>query len=129
MKKLLVIFAATLFFTSCQKDGPTTREDYIGAWTCDETSTQLGKTTFTVHLKEGSGTDQILIENFYNFGFGNMAKATVTEDEITIPKQTFSGSNEVSGSGTMLSKTKINLSYTVKDSSGTDNVTAVLTKQ
>ncbi len=129
MKKLLAICFSVMFMTSCVKDENITREDYIGAWTCEETTSQSGKSTFTVHIKEGSGTDKITIENFYNFGFGNSVTATVTEDDISIPKQTFSGSNEVSGGGTMLDNNKITLTYSVKDSSSTDNVTATLTKQ
>jgi hypothetical protein len=129
MKKIIFACSMLLILASCQKDETFSREDYIGSWTVDENSTQNSTSKFTVHIKEGSGSDKIIIENFYNFGFNQSVTATVVEDDLTIAKQTFSGSSEVTGSGTMLSKTKINLTYSVKDSSGTDNVTATLTKQ
>lgn len=130
MKKLFSILSITLLILSgCQKDEVFSREDYIGSWTCDESSAQNGTSKFTVHIKKGTGDADVIIENFYNFGFQNTIKGTVAEDELTITSQTFAVSNTVQGSGSMIAKNKINLSYTVKDSSGTDNVTAVLTKQ
>jgi hypothetical protein len=130
MKKLLFALSLILLISSCTKDETFSREDYIGSWTVEENSTQNGTTKFTVHMKEGTGTDDIIIENFYNFGFQYSVKGNVIQEEITIPKQNFSvNREEVSGSGTMVSKTKINLTYSVKDTTGTDNVVATLTKQ
>lgn len=130
MKKLLLSFSVVvLFLQSCVKDETFTREDYIGSWTCEETSSLNGPSKFTVHMREGTGSDEIVMENFYNFGFQEKVKASVVEDNLTINSQTFAGSSTVSGSGTMVSKSKITMSYSVVDSSGTDNVTATFTKQ
>ncbi len=103
--------------------------DLTGSWSCSETSGNPAVTsTFTVHLKKsGSG---YLIENFYNLGFNHTASISVTDKSISIPSQGIAGFS-ISGSGTVLSATKVSLSYQADDGSGSnlDNCTASLNKQ
>jgi hypothetical protein len=70
------------------------------------------------------------MENFYNLGFNHTATLTVTDKNINIPNQSIAGFS-VSGSGTISTATKINLSYQADDGSGStlDNCTATLAKQ
>ncbi len=140
MKKLHLFSTAVILFSlllvsSCKKEEPTPstpadpRDQYVGSWTCNETSQLNGSTSFTIHInKSGSNSAQVLIENFYNLGFSNTAAVTVNSTSLTIPQQTYSG-NQISGSGTLTSSTTISLTYTVFDGSNTDHCTASCVKQ
>ena len=103
-----------------------TRSNYIwsgyqAADTCTTNST-IGPFAYPGNIAVGSGTDSVIISQFR--GLGN-CYATVNANVIVIPLQTI-GTITVSGSGTMNNKAnKLTLNY----SDGTDNFTAVLTKQ
>jgi hypothetical protein len=103
--------------------------DLTGSWSCTETSgNPSSSSTFTIHIKKsGSG---YTMENFYNLGFNHTATLSVTDKNITIPNQSIAGFS-VSGSGTISTATKVNLSYQADDGSGSnlDNCTATLAKQ
>ena len=135
MKKLtpyLAAFTLALFISSCA-DEPTTpadeRDKFVGSFTCQETSTQNGGSTFTVHVnKSSSVTTEMEIENFYNLGFQNKAIAGVSGSAFTISSQLYSG-NTINGSGTSTGSTTFNMSYYVNDGSTIDTCTATCTKQ
>ena len=102
------------------------RNDFTGSWTCEENSSQLGTSSYSVTIsKSASDSTAILIANFYNLGSSNKATAIVNGNTFVINPQLVDNLN-VAGSGT-LSGTQINLSYTVS-AGGTDNVTAVYSK-
>lgn len=133
-----IIFLLSVIVTSCvpeDNENPTPldeRDNFIGAWSCSENSSINGKSTFTVDIKK-SNTEksQVILENFYNYGFNKTAVATISGNKITIPNQTFSGSNTLSGSGTISSDGKRieSFNYVVNDGSSDDNCTSKLTKQ
>jgi len=133
--------AAYLAFTivSCKPDSETSlptptdkRDNLVGDWHCAETSKQNGNTTFTVKIKKDENNkNQILMDNFSNYGFNKSLYATVSGYSISIPEQTYAD-NKVSGSGKLSTDNQIELTYTVNDGSGTasgfDSCTAKFTK-
>lgn len=129
---LFLLLSPTFFFSSCQPDeepAPTDARDvYVAAWTCNETSSQVGASSFEVHInKVTSNTTQVQIENFYSMGFGFNAKADINGNSMTISQQTVNG-NQVHGSGTKTGTNSISLTYYVNNGSGIDTCTASLTR-
>jgi hypothetical protein len=60
-----------LFLAACQPEETPKpeRDKFIGSWTCAESSTVNGSSSFTVHITESSAKDtEVYIENFYNYG-------------------------------------------------------------
>lgn len=134
----LFLLTISIIETSCvpeETENPTPtdeRDKFVGSWKCEENSSINGNSTFTIDInKSTTEKSQVILENFYNYGFNKTAIATVSGNTLTIPSQTFSGTNTLSGSGTLSADGKKiqDLNYTVNDGSSDDNCTAVLTKQ
>lgn len=129
---------AFLLLESCapnESDNPAPTDDqdkYIGTWSCAETSSNNGASTFDVTLRKNSNVEnQLLIDNFYLLGASYSAAVTKSGSSLTLASQSISG-NTVQGNGSISSDTKISLTYTVNDgsgASGTDNCSAILTKR
>ncbi len=136
---LFLYFIAVGFaLTSCvpeEEETPTPtdeRDKFVGSWKCEEASSVNGNSTFEIEIKKSTTEkSQVIFENFYNFGYNKTAIATVSGNTLTIPSQTFSGTNTLSGSGTLSADGKKieALNYTVNDGSSDDNCTSLLTKQ
>ncbi len=127
-KIAVVVFSIAIALSSCTTENLNSddRDDYTGNWICQETSSQLGSSSYNVTItKSGTDSTAILISNFYNLGSSKSAKAIVNGNSLLINAQLVDNLN-VAGSGT-LNGTQINLSYTVS-AGGTDNVTAVYSK-
>jgi hypothetical protein len=126
-----ILLAVTVF--SCKPiDNPETndpRDKIIDVWNCRETSQTYGVTNYTIEIsKSTTDSTKIFIDNFYQLGKGTSISAKMNGLSIIIPSQTVDG-NLISGSGTIKSDyTTINLSYTSKVGTDTDNVTAVYSK-
>ncbi len=130
---LLLVISITVVFSACQPDQQPTptdaRDVYVASWTCNENSSQIGPSVFTVHInKVTSSTTQVQIENFYNIGFNFNAKVEITGSSMSIPVQTING-NQVHGSGTKTGANSISLTYYVNNGSGIDTCTATLARQ
>jgi len=131
---LLSSFAAVLFAVSCKPDDSPQatpsdpRDVYVAAWTCNEHSTQIGTTSYTVHInKSTTNSAQVFITNFYNTGTGQ-ATANISGNSITISQQTFNG-NQLHGSGTKTGDNSISLTYYMNNGSSIDTCTSTLTRQ
>jgi hypothetical protein len=129
----LAIILLSGLLTSCQPDAqPTPADDrdvYVASWTCSEHSSQVGVSSFTVHInKSTTSTSQVLIENFYNLGFSYKAVTDISGTSMTIGQQTLNG-NQLHGSGTKSGTNTINLTYYVNNGSTIDTCTATLTRQ
>jgi len=132
-KKLILALVPVAFFAvSCQPDEaePTDdRDKFVDVWHCVEQSSQIGQTPYDVHINlSTTSTTQVLMENFYNVGFGFKAVATVSGSNLTLANQTYNAS-QLQGSGSMNGNNSINMSYTVNDGSSIDTCTATLTRQ
>lgn len=135
---MLVSVAALLLLASCasnDSENPTPTDDrdkYLGTWSCAETSSKNGNSTFDVTMRKNTNVEsQLFIDNFYLLGPSYSAVITKSGNSITIPSQSLSG-NTIQGNGSFSSDTKISMSYTVNDgsgSSGIDNCSAILTKR
>ncbi len=135
---LQCITAGMLFLASCaadDSDNPSPvdeRDKYLGTWSCAENSSKSGASTFDVILRKNTNeSNQFLMDNFYLLGSTHSAVLTKSASNLSLPVQSVSG-NTVQGSGTIVSDTKINLTYSVNDGSGAggiDNCSAILTKR
>ncbi len=129
---LLLLILASCSSNESETPSPTDdRDAYLGTWSCAENSSKSGASTFDVILRKNANeANQILIDNFYLLGATHFATLTKSGNALTLSSQSVSG-NTVQGSGTIASTTKINLSYSVNDGSGSgpDNCTAVYTKR
>lgn len=135
---LFFLISLSVAINSCapeETENPTPtdeRDKFVGAWNCSENSLLNGKSTFTIDInKSNTEKSQVILENFYNYGFNKTAIATISGTKISIASQTFSGTNTLSGSGTLSADGKKieNFNYFVNDGSVTDTCKAVLTKQ
>ncbi len=135
MKKLFVSIFAVLLLAACQKENSTTktdiRTDFIGSWKCAQTSKVIAATQFTVTITKDTANDaRIKLWNFTKLGdnynvYANVS--TVAASALDIPVQTVK-SNVIKGSGTEISTSKINFTYTIDDGNAIDTLTAVFTK-
>ena len=134
---LIAVFLLTLF--ACQPDdtnsdtpNESVRNKIIDYWSVDESS-QIYKSLqskYTVQILKDNDSSKVLIDNFYNLGYGKQAQAIINENySITISSQDVDGFL-ISGSGTIDHGLKrIDLSYITDDQGGIiDTVTAVYTR-
>ncbi len=128
---LVVLLFVSALFVACQpeEEAPAGRDVYIAAWTLNETSSQIGATSYTVHINAvTANTTQVQIENFYNFGFSFKAIADINGNTMTLAQQTYNG-NQLHGSGTKTGTNSINMSYYVNNGTTIDTCTAILSRQ
>ncbi len=128
-----VLIFALGFFSSCQPDQQPTptdaRDAYVASWTCNEHSSQIGASTYTVHIsKSTTNATQVLIDNFYNLGTNFKAMTDINGTSLTIPTQTLN-SNQLHGSGTKVATNTVNLTYYMNNGSAVDTCSATLTRQ
>lgn len=128
----LALLPVTFFVVACQPDGqePTDdRDKFVDVWHVVEQSSIIGQTPYDVHINlSTTATTEVLMENFYNVGFGFKARAVVSGSNLTLNSQTYN-SSQLQGSGSMSGNNTINMSYTVDDGSAIDTCTAVMTRQ
>tara|TARA_R110001592_G_scaffold37439_5_gene124880 strand:- start:33 stop:440 length:408 start_codon:yes stop_codon:yes gene_type:complete len=133
MKKIIFYsFVVTLLF-SCQKDDEKDNSspisNFTGTWVCEENSQQLGQSIYSVYINPHSSiANRIVIDNFYNIGVQlSYAQVELNGNNLNLFLQNINGF-DVSGSGTLVNNSQINMSYVADDGSGPDNVTAIFTK-
>lgn len=118
--KLILIAGILFIISSCAKDETSLPVDkYVGEWTCVETPSTGGATTFTITINKFGNEDTLHVYNFDNLGSTEKAIFVVNENSVVIPSQTVTGF-VISGYGTY-NNGKINLNYKVD----TDSYTAV----
>ena len=142
MKILLKIsfFALAIFFASCasnKNDDPNSpqpssdiRDNFIAFWNVIENSSTIGGVnSFVVNItKSTTNSNEIILNNFS--GLSVSARASVSNNNITIPYQQIGTIGFTQGSGTLTNAATISLSYTnTISASSADICTAVYTKQ
>ncbi len=139
MKKIyyLLFMAAALAITSCASDdkdepSPSTdiRDNFVAYWNVIENSSVIGgANSFVVNItKSTTNSNEIVLNNFS--GLTVSARASVSNNNITIPYQQLGTIGFTQGSGTLTNATTISLSYTnTIGSTAADNCTAIYTKQ
>ena len=139
MKKLLYItLAATgLFVASCASNSkddsdspaPSTdpREKYVAYWNVSENSAVAGTSTHTVNIiKSTTNSSEIILNNFSALSVS--ARATVNNNNLTIPYQQIGSIGFTQGSGTFNGSNSIAFTYTTTISTSRDSCTATYTK-
>jgi hypothetical protein len=135
MKKLIFPFILLITLFSCQKDDNNDNNsgspisNYTGTWVCEENSQQLGQSIYSVYINPHSSiANRIVIDNFHNLGVPDShAQLEVSGNSLNLFLQNIKGF-DVSGSGTLINNSQINMSYITDDGSGPDNVTVIYTK-
>lgn len=135
--RLLAAFFLMLFIASCVKDSDTTpnttgtdnRGALEGSWLCKETCTGRPTTQFTVVVKKSPQyASDILMYNFNNLGSSTFINVIVSAASFSIPMQVTASGDSITGSGSLVSSSRIELNYTIRDGIQTDQCTAVFTK-
>jgi hypothetical protein len=128
--KIAIVALIAVAFASCTSENLNNvddRDDYTGNWSCQETGSSSGTSSYTVSIsKSSTDSSAILIGNFYGLGASKTAIAFVSGNSLTIQQQTVDNLNVLSGSGTLSGNT-INLHYSISQG-GIDNVDAVYTR-
>jgi len=129
---LNVLLLILLFFYSCSPDEePTTdnRSKLEAAWKCDENSPSFGNQKYYVEIKIDPNSDNyVIIDNFFNLGYGKSIIAKFSEPNLIITNQSISG-YIFNGKGTVSSNYNyINWKYTFDEGNGPEEVTATYTK-
>jgi hypothetical protein len=139
MKKIhyLLFIAASIAISSCASDNqdpvsPSTdlRDNFVAYWNVIENSTTIGgQTTFVVNVaKSTTNSNEIILNNFS--GLSQSARASVSNNNITIPYQQIGTVGFTQGSGTLTNANTMSLTYTnTIGATAADNCTAVFTKQ
>lgn len=88
-------------------------------WT--ENSVTMSRPTFTMNIvRSFQSTDKILFNNFGNYGVGTTVEAIVTNDNLTISRQTLPNSRIIEGSGI---KTDSSIDFSYTETQGTVSIT------
>jgi hypothetical protein len=137
MKKIIFPFLLLITLFSCQKDDEKETGSgsgsavniFVGTWVCEENSSQFGQSIYSVYINPHStDPNRIVIDNFHNIGVQEShAQLEVSGNSLNLFLQNINGF-DVSGSGTLINNSQINMSYVADDNSGPDNVTATYTK-
>lgn len=138
MKKLfcLLVILSGLFVASCASDKkddplePSTdpRDKFVAYWNVSENSATAGTNTHTVNIiKSTTNSIEIIINNFS--GLSVSARASVSNNVLTIPDQQIGSIGFTKGSGTLTNATNISMSYTTSIITSRDSCTATYTKQ
>jgi hypothetical protein len=125
------ILLILLFVGACETLDELGPGSIFATWFCVENSEIYNETNYFVDISQHpSEQGKIVIDNFYNLGYGKEITATQNGYSIAIPSQIVDG-NTISGSATIAADyRKISLTYMVDDGGGQiDNVTAVYTKE
>ncbi len=130
--KLLLLFLFTILisFVSCTDEDlddlfgdPV--EKFLGTWRCEEEGTIHGGgwNYQVIIIRNPENSAEILIQNFNLQGDSERARALITGNNMTIPRQLICDDTiEIQGSGSFRNG-QINFSYSTNDSATLENFT------
>jgi hypothetical protein len=129
---LAAFLMLVMIFPACELDDidpdGDIRDKFIGTWRFDESEAKSDLTFYTVQItKDPGNTSQVLLRNFGNVGNAS-AYGIVTTNRITVTSQTLA-SLTISGSGSTVTNTRMNWTYSIIDGADLINFTAVADKQ
>lgn len=129
-KNLALVTLLFVVATSClpDEDDEDPRLNWVGSWTCNETSGDFAPQVYNVTIDLGSGSDGIVLRGLYNQGSSFRIDAIVSGRNFSIPNQSKDGF-QISGDGSANSGfTRIDFSFSINDGGGADNVQAYLVR-
>lgn len=122
--------AAFLFLSSCETDimDIDDRQQWLGAWTCQETAGDFAPQSYTITIYEGTQLDEVELSGLYNQGSSFTLYANVYNNDLIIPNQTVdgftvAGSFEINSDGDGAT-----VDFIINDGTGADNVIGNLSK-
>lgn len=131
---LAALFMLVIVLPACEledvdPDGDI-RDKFVGTWQFDESEVKSDLTFYTVQItKDPGNTSQVLLRNFGNIGnLYTLEGLVLSANRITITSQEVS-SLVISGSGTTVSSTRMNWTYSLNDGADLINYKAVADKQ
>lgn len=129
---LAALLMLVMIFPACELDDVDPdgdiRDKFIGTWRFDESEAKSDLAFYTVQITKNLGnSSQVLLQNFGNVGNAS-AYGIVTTNRITVTSQTLA-SLTISGSGSTVSNTRMNWTYSIIDGADLINYTAVADKQ
>lgn len=118
-------------FTSCDEDDLDDMfgdpvEKFLGTWKCEETGDQDGYFgPFNVQIiRNPENSAEVLIKNFNYQGMNEQARALITSNTITIPRQRICDDTiEIKGSG-LYRDGEINMEYSTNTGATLENIVA-----
>ena len=132
-KFITLVLFMTITLTRCNKiDNPTVVSQFVSTYSVAETWTENGKAmtkpVFSMTIVPSTQhDDEMLLNNFANYGAGITVVGTISGNTLTIAQQTLSNSISVSGSGTLLIPV-LTITYTEVINGNSIVVTAIATK-
>lgn len=127
MYKIFSLIAIVLFLQACEtdQDDQSTREDFLGQWTCTEIEGELAPQTYAIEIYAIGLGNAVGIRGLYNQGNNFVLNGEISGRTIMLPLQMVGGIT-FGGSGTMTSELdEIKLNFTANDGSGNDQVKAI----
>ncbi len=122
---IAVVITCLFFMTSCapeDDDIKFTPEEMVGTYNCAENSTIYNQSNYEVKVtKSTTGSEQIMIENFYQLGLGTFIKVNILGSDLVIPNQVVNDI-KISGDGIIVNENRMNLNYTADDGGGVVDV-------
>ena len=123
---LTCVFLSLTIHWSCDDKVTTDLLDsmvatYSVTETWEENNVPMSRPTFTMNIvRSFQSTDKILFNNFGNYGVGTTVEAIVTNDNLTISRQTLPNSRIIEGSGI---KTDSSIDFSYTETQGTVSIT------
>jgi hypothetical protein len=133
MKKptILSLMVLAAMINACEDSPFFSNNDLVssieGTWHCSEESSIFGSQEYLVDISRyAPNSDSILLDNFYNIGFGKEVIAVVNGQDIEIPNQVVDGFT-ISGTGYIQnSANSVSFTYTADIGGGEiDHLTAL----
>jgi len=128
MKNLVYIIAMGVILTSCASNNKDddfspssdSRDKYVAYWNESANSAVAGTNTHTVNIiKSTTNSTEIIINNFS--GLSVSARASINNNNLTIPYQQIGTIGFTQGSGTFSNSNAITLTYTTTIATSRDS--------
>ena len=132
LRKLSFLAALSALLFACEPEPDPNyelRDEYLGTWICNESSSLYGNSTYEVNIsKSSTGIGYIQIANFYNEGDTCQVDVEVFDNSLVMEQQTVQGNSAqfiFQGSGSSETHySSFNLIYTANDGAQSDDVSA-----
>lgn len=122
--------AAFLFLVACEDDvvNVDDRTQWLGAWTCNESSGAFAPQSYTITIYEGVQLDEVEVSGLYNQGSSFTLYANVYNKQLVIPTQTVDGITINGNFNLNTSGTSASVTFVANDGTGDDEVSGSLSR-
>lgn len=130
---LLIVVISMVSCTLDEDLDPDTgdpRDKFIGSWSFNETPAARNvKASYSVTITADPGnSSQVLLRNFANTGYNDVAYGIVTSGRITVPSQETAEGVIVEGNGDLITQTSMEWEYTIIAGGDMESFTAIANK-